>query len=142
SFGCFTMDSPFRLLCINLMTQPWFDRIVLLLIVANSISLAAEDPLIKQKCSDPTDPNPPPCENSTLVMMELIFNILFTIEMLVKMVGIGIYGKSTSYLADPWNKMDFFVVIVGWLPLLIEAVNPPKEGEEEGEGLNLTAIRT
>ncbi|GMH71770.1 hypothetical protein TrST_g6815 [Triparma strigata] len=141
SFYCFSMQSGFRLLCINIMTQPWFDRIVLLLIIANSITLAAEDPLIKQKCEDPNDPDPPPCENAILVQCEVIFNILFTIEMLIKMVGIGVYGKPSSYLADPWNKMDFFVVCVGWLPTLIEAVNPPQEGEESS-GPNLTAIRT
>ena len=141
SFYCFSMQSGFRLMCINIMTQPWFDRIVLLLIIANSITLAAEDPLIKQKCEDPNDPDPPPCENAILVQCEVIFNILFTIEMLIKMVGIGVYGKPSSYLADPWNKMDFFVVCVGWLPTLIEAVNPPQEGEESS-GPNLTAIRT
>jgi hypothetical protein len=28
-----------------------------------------------------------------------------------------------SYLSDPWNKLDFVVVIVSWLSVLVEALN-------------------
>lgn len=36
----------------------------------------------------------------------------FALEMTVKMVAMGVYGKGT-YLADSWNRLDFFIVIAG-----------------------------
>jgi voltage-dependent calcium channel T type alpha-1G len=36
----------------------------------------------------------------------------FALEMSVKMVAMGVYGKGT-YLADSWNRLDFFIVIAG-----------------------------
>ena len=104
-----------------MMSNPWFDQVVLLLILANSGSLAAEDPLA-------TTTNP------TLEKMELAFNILFTAEMFIKMVALGVFGKD-RYLHDPWNKMDFFVVFMGWLPLIMALFT-------DGGGANFTAIRT
>lgn len=32
--------------------------------------------------------------------------------MTIKMVAMGVYGKST-YLADSWNRLDFFIVVAG-----------------------------
>lgn len=37
----------------------------------------------------------------------------FWLEMSIKMVAMGVYGKST-YLADSWNRLDFFIVVAGW----------------------------
>jgi hypothetical protein len=36
----------------------------------------------------------------------------FAMEMIIKMIAMGIYGKST-YLDDSWNKLDCFIVIAG-----------------------------
>ena len=41
--GC-TVTNPFREKIIQLVVHPWFDRFILLTILANSIVLAAEDP--------------------------------------------------------------------------------------------------
>lgn len=46
------------------------------------------------------------------------------------MVAMGIYGKNT-YLADSWNRLDFFIVQAGLLEYVMHV-----------ENLNLTAIRT
>lgn len=42
----------------------------------------------------------------------------------------GMYGKNT-YLADSWNRLDFFIVLAGFLEYVMHV-----------ENLNLTAIRT
>lgn len=46
------------------------------------------------------------------------------------MVAMGVYGKNT-YLADSWNRLDFFIVLSGALEYCLNV-----------ENLNLTAIRT
>lgn len=51
-------------------------------------------------------------------------------EMTIKMIAMGIYGKNT-YLADSWNRLDFFIVLAGALEYCLQV-----------ENLNLTAIRT
>lgn len=54
----------------------------------------------------------------------------FSLEMSIKMVAMGVYGKNT-YLADSWNRLDFFIVLSGALEYCLNM-----------ENLNLTAIRT
>lgn len=54
----------------------------------------------------------------------------FSLEMTIKMVAMGGWGKGT-YLADSWNRLDFFIVMSGALEYCLQV-----------ENLNLTAIRT
>jgi hypothetical protein len=36
----------------------------------------------------------------------------FAAEMVVKMMAMGVFGKET-YLAETWNRLDFFIVMAG-----------------------------
>ncbi|CAB1418966.1 unnamed protein product [Pleuronectes platessa] len=38
----------------------------------------------------------------------------FAVEMVIKMVALGIFGKN-CYLGDTWNRLDFFIVLAGML---------------------------
>ena len=38
----------------------------------------------------------------------------FAIEMIIKMMAMGVWGKET-YLADHWNRLDCFIVLAGWV---------------------------
>lgn len=40
--------------------------------------------------------------------------VFFALEMSVKMIAMGVYGRGT-YLADSWNRLDFFIVLAGYL---------------------------
>lgn len=60
---------------------------------------------------------------------DIIF-VFFGMEMTIKMVAMGVYGKNT-YLADSWNRLDFFIVLAGAIEYCLHV-----------ENLNLTAIRT
>uniref|UniRef100_A0A1A9ZEI8 Ion transport domain-containing protein n=1 Tax=Glossina pallidipes TaxID=7398 RepID=A0A1A9ZEI8_GLOPL len=64
-----------------------------------------------------------------LIFDDIIF-AFFALEMSIKMVAMGMYGKNT-YLADSWNRLDFFIVLAGLLEYVMHV-----------ENLNLTAIRT
>lgn len=120
----FSVGHPVRQHCLTVMAYPAFDRFILLLIVANSVCLAVEDPL-----SDTPHP--------VLEQLELVFNILFTIEMTIKMIGLGLWGSKSAYWSDGWNRMDSFVVFMGWLPTILSLFM----GDGGSEGANFTAIR-
>ncbi|XP_019721229.1 voltage-dependent T-type calcium channel subunit alpha-1G isoform X4 [Hippocampus comes] len=46
----------------------------------------------------------------------------FAIEMVIKMVALGIFGKK-CYLGDTWNRLDFFIVIAGMLEYSLNLQN-------------------
>jgi len=54
----------------------------------------------------------------TLALANYSFTALFTVELLLKVVGFGPRG----YLRDWWNDFDAFLVAVSWLDLLISEI--------------------
>jgi hypothetical protein len=48
-------------------------------------------------------------------MLEIYFTIIYTIEMSIKIVGLGFFQHKGSYLRDPWNWIDFIVVVSAWV---------------------------
>ena len=50
-------------------------------------------------------------------MLDDFIFAFFAIEMLIKMVSMGVAGKGT-YLAETWNRLDCFIVIAGYLSIL------------------------
>ena len=43
--------------------------------------------------------------------METVFLILYTIEMGLKILALGIYFSPNAYLRDYWNILDFVIII-------------------------------
>lgn len=37
----------------------------------------------------------------------------FAVEMVIKMVALGLFGQK-CYLGDTWNRLDFFIVMAGY----------------------------
>ena len=60
--------------------------------------------------------------------VEYFFIAFFTVEMVLKIIGMGFILERGTYMRDPWNIMDFLVVVLGLISL------DPKAG-------NYTAIR-
>jgi len=82
-----------------------FELLVILLIFANCVSLAMYLPL-------EGDDSP---HNKTLEVVELTFNALFTLEMLLR---IAAEPRPLLYFADSWNAFDALLVIIGYSSLL------------------------
>ncbi|XP_016097652.1 voltage-dependent T-type calcium channel subunit alpha-1I-like [Sinocyclocheilus grahami] len=61
-----------------------------------------------------------PCENidcssercQILQAFDAFIYIFFALEMVVKIVALGIFGRR-CYLGDTWNRLDFFIVMAG-----------------------------
>ncbi|XP_024084180.1 voltage-dependent T-type calcium channel subunit alpha-1H isoform X4 [Cimex lectularius] len=73
------------------------------------------------------------CESNRCQILQLFDDFIFAffaLEMSIKMIAMGVYGKGT-YLADSWNRLDFFIVLAGALEYALNVDN-----------MNLSAIRT
>ena len=51
-------------------------------------------------------------------MADQIFTYIYTAEALLKIIAFGFIVHKMSYLRDPWNILDFIVVIVGLISLI------------------------
>jgi hypothetical protein len=49
--------------------------------------------------------------------LEWIFQIIYTFEMIIKIIAHGLFFENHSYLSDSWNVLDFVIVIVSWIQL-------------------------
>uniref|UniRef100_A0A8C3NJS5 Voltage-dependent P/Q-type calcium channel subunit alpha-1A n=1 Tax=Geospiza parvula TaxID=87175 RepID=A0A8C3NJS5_GEOPR len=96
-------DSPphqeFRRLCHYIVNLRYFEMCILMVIAMSSIALAAEDPV---------QPNAP--RNNVLRYFDYVFTGVFTFEMVIKMVDLGLVLHQGSYFRDLWNILDFIVV--------------------------------
>ncbi len=88
------------------MTNKVFETGCILVILANSFTLAMEDP-----AAVTTTPTQDAVNN--------VFLGLYSFEMIVKILGLGlIFNGKKSYLRDPWNILDFIIVMSSFLTLI------------------------
>eukprot|EP00808_Paulinella_micropora_P017824 g80867.t1 len=99
----------------RVVTQRWFKRLVLGLILLNCVMLASANP-----AKPPSSPG-----NRFLQHTELLLQIAFTIEMVLKMLALGLWGDKrpgyehqTGYFRDNWNRLDCFIVSIVWVTFL------------------------
>ncbi|XP_039530210.1 calcium channel, voltage-dependent, P/Q type, alpha 1A subunit, b isoform X7 [Pimephales promelas] len=99
--SCFILSTtnPFRRCCHYILTLRYFEMCILSVIAMSSIALAAEDPV------SPESPR-----NNVLRYFDYVFTGVFTFEMLIKMVVLGLVLHEGSYFRDLWNFLDFVVV--------------------------------
>jgi hypothetical protein len=106
SLGILSNKNPIRKLFVTIMTSKHFERFVIFLILLNSLFLGI---------NDYTDFDNDKITNKILSTSEPIFTTLFTLEAIIKIVGMGFFIGSGSYLREAWNWLDFIVVITSLL---------------------------
>ncbi len=52
-------------------------------------------------------------------MLDYGFLGFYTVEMILKIIGLGFVFNKGSYLRDPWNLLDFIIVTSSYLPYII-----------------------
>jgi voltage-dependent calcium channel L type alpha-1D len=57
------------------------------------------------------------------LLLDVIFSIVFAVEMVLKVVAFGLYESDDTYLRDSWNVMDGFIVVLGLLSLFLGNAN-------------------
>ncbi len=95
SLFIFSIDSRFRRFLLRVVFHPRFDHFILLCIIISSCSLAVERPVMSLN------------ERFVLDMINLVFNAIFLLEALIKIVAMGFL----TYIRSHWNKLDLLVVV-------------------------------
>lgn len=120
SFNKLGFDNSFRQLAIWINEWAWFDRFIIVMITINSLGLGLLDYEYSNLNSDYANLNlEMPTLNRLMEQSELFFTIVFTLEMIVKLVAMGLILDKNCYLRDQWNWLDFVVVvgsILAYLP--------------------------
>ena len=57
--------------------------------------------------------------------MDYAFNIIFTMEATIKIISFGFFFDRGSYLREPWNQLDFFIVVSSLIDMCLESVDIP-----------------
>ncbi|XP_054582795.1 voltage-dependent N-type calcium channel subunit alpha-1B isoform X2 [Eptesicus fuscus] len=99
SMFCLSPTNLLRRLCHSIVTMRYFEMVILVVIALSSIALAAEDPV---RADSP--------RNNVLKYMDYIFTGVFTFEMVIKMIDLGLLLHPGAYFRDLWNILDFIVV--------------------------------
>uniref|UniRef100_Q5SUG2 Voltage-dependent T-type calcium channel subunit alpha-1G n=1 Tax=Mus musculus TaxID=10090 RepID=Q5SUG2_MOUSE len=113
-FFYLSQDSRPRSWCLRTVCNPWFERVSMLVILLNCVTLGMFRP-----CEDIA------CDSQRCRILQAFDDFIFAffaVEMVVKMVALGIFGKK-CYLGDTWNRLDFFIVIAGMLEYSLDLQN-------------------
>lgn len=100
SMFIFSSTNPIRVFAHNIVNMTYFEPFIMTIIVASSVSLAAEDPVLEDSEW-----------NMVLNYFDYAFTLVFTVEMLLKVIDLGIMLHPGSYGRDFWNLLDAIVVI-------------------------------
>jgi len=120
AFNRLGRENPVRQLAIWINEWVWFDRIVIFLIVVNSAALGLIDYTYVEK-ADNLDQKP--IQNIYFEKCEIFFTVAFTIELLIKVIAMGVFLNDNCYLREPWNWLDAVVVISSILAALPQVSN-------------------
>lgn len=107
---CLGPENCLRVCCARIIASPKFDNLVLVLIATQSVLMAIESPQIEDGS----------WWRWFLDISNNIFVLVFTLEMLIRIIALGLIYGPTPYLSNSWNRLDFVVVIVAWGDLALE----------------------
>uniref|UniRef100_A0A8C9VZE3 Calcium voltage-gated channel subunit alpha1 H n=1 Tax=Scleropages formosus TaxID=113540 RepID=A0A8C9VZE3_SCLFO len=124
-FFCVKQTTRPRSWCLRMVCNPYplqGRRVSMLVILLNCVTLG-----LFQPCEDIR------CQSQWCAILQAFDDFIFAffaVEMVIKMVALGIFGPK-CYLGDTWNRLDFFIVMAGML-----------EYSLDGHNTSLSAIRT
>ena len=85
-----------------------FVQVLNIVTLISSLALAFDDPLSRSDS----------LRNRILFVFDVFFSTIFMAEAILKIIAVGFCKTSLSgknrkaYIADPWNRLDFLLVIV------------------------------
>ncbi|XP_053193705.1 voltage-dependent T-type calcium channel subunit alpha-1H [Scomber japonicus] len=122
AFFCLKQTTRPRNWCLRVVCNPWFEHVSMLVILLNCVTLGMFQP-----CEDVS------CQSEWCRILQVLDDCIFAffaVEMVIKMVALGIFGPN-CYLGDKWNQLDFVIVMAGVM-----------EYSLDGHNASLSAIRT
>jgi voltage-dependent calcium channel L type alpha-1D len=102
AFMIFSPQNMLRRICRSFVSHSKFDPFILAVILLSTILLTLDTPL----------ENPDSTKNDVLFYLDIVISSIFILEFVLKAITFGfiINGKD-SYLLNPWNDIDFLIVI-------------------------------
>ncbi|XP_075470088.1 voltage-dependent L-type calcium channel subunit alpha-1S isoform X2 [Ascaphus truei] len=110
SFFIFSPTNKIRVLCHRIVNATTFTNFILLFILLSSISLAAEDPI-----------RPDSFRNQILSHFDVVFTVIFTTEIVLKMTTYGAFLHTGSFCRNYFNILDLLVVSVSLISFGIQS---------------------
>ncbi|KAG8175505.1 hypothetical protein JTE90_009139 [Oedothorax gibbosus] len=101
SLFLFSPWSRVRRFAIRISCHRYFELVVMTTILLNCVFLALSQPIEET---------------------EYVFLVIYTIEMIIKIIAKGFILNKYSYLRNPWNWLDFIVVLAGYITLSLQAI--------------------
>lgn len=95
-------QNPIRYFCIKVISWKWFENFILLCIAMNSFALAFYDYSMQDKDN-----------NYRIDMVSAIVTVIFLFEAAMKIIAMGFGFYRYTYIADPWNILDFLICVTG-----------------------------
>uniref|UniRef100_A0A674NVJ2 Voltage-dependent L-type calcium channel subunit alpha n=1 Tax=Takifugu rubripes TaxID=31033 RepID=A0A674NVJ2_TAKRU len=104
---CYIPKNPYQYQVWYIVTSCYFEYLMFLLIMLNTMCLGMQH-----------------CNQSDHVthlsdMLNVIFTVLFTVEMVLKLMAF----KAKGYFGDPWNVFDFVIVIGSVVDVILSEIN-------------------
>lgn len=113
SLYLFSKENSFRRACFLIYQHYWFERVILLMIVASSIKLGVDTYQIDFAA------------DSMFVkvsgILDKIFTWVFIVECVLKITSMGLIMDTGSYLRDTWNQLDGFIVFNSILEMTLSS---------------------
>ena len=109
TLGLFDPLDPWRVRALAIIRSQTFQRIINFLLLCSTICLAMErrDMLLD--------------ERNVIDVANLILNIIFTVEFLLKAFALSL----EAYIKDPLNRVDLFIVICSVVDVVLTLSDPP-----------------
>ncbi|KAF7649063.1 hypothetical protein LDENG_00147970, partial [Lucifuga dentata] len=104
---CYIPKNPYQYQVWYIVTSCYFEYLMFLLIMLNTMCLGMQH-----------------CNQSDHVthlsdMLNVIFTVLFTVEMVLKLMAF----KAKGYFGDPWNVFDFVIVIGSVVDVMLSEID-------------------
>ncbi|KAL6108518.1 cacna1g [Pungitius sinensis] len=131
SFYALSPQNEFRLFCKRVMSNDLFEYTVLLFILLNCITIAMERPGIE----------PGSKERMFLNISGHVFSAVFLVEMLFKVLTLGLFFGSESYCRSAWNVMDGSLVVASLVDIVV-SLTPASHSKMLGILKVLRLLRT
>ena len=117
SYFLFSRTNKVRIFLNRVTTSGRFERFIMLLIALSSLKLIWETYLLKEP--------PGSVKLDISDWMDTGFTVLFTVEMLMKSVSMGVVLDKGTYLREGWNVVDCFIVTFSLIDLSVSSINIP-----------------
>ncbi|XP_078326071.1 voltage-dependent calcium channel type A subunit alpha-1-like isoform X3 [Crassostrea virginica] len=116
SMFIFGPTNPIRRFCHFVVNLRYFDLFIMIVICASSFALATEEPV-----------NEKAFRNQILNYFDYVFTVVFTVEMILKVIDLGVFLHPGSYCRNLWNILDATVVICALVAFFFDNTNVPRD---------------